>query len=112
MIEDLIRDFLAASLSFPVYLTVPKDHPSEYYVLEMTGGSRTNYIWESVFALQAYGERLSNASDMIMDANKVMIDELIKLDGISKVHLNGCSNYTDTDKKIPRYQSVFVITHY
>lgn len=112
MIEEIIRDFLAASLSFPVYLTVPKDHPSEYYVLERTGGSRTDYIWESVFTLQAYGERLSNAADMIGDANRVMLDEILILDDICKVHLNGCTNFTDTSKKIPRYQSVFVITHY
>lgn len=112
MIEDILRDFLDDSLSHPVYLTVPKDHPGEYYVLERTGGSRTNFIWESVFALQSYGETLSRAADMIMDANRVMMDELIKLDDISKVDINGVSNFTDTSKRISRYQSVFVITHY
>lgn len=112
MIEEFLRDYLAASLSFPVYLSVPRDHPAEYYVLEMTGSSRSNYIWESVFAIQSYAQRPSDASDMIMDANKVMMDELIKLDDISNVVLNGSYNFTDTTKKIPRYQSVFVITHY
>lgn len=112
MIEALLRDFLAASLSFPVYINVPKDHPAEYYVLEMTGSSRSNFIWESVFAVQSYAERQSDASDMIMDVNRVMLDELIKLDDISEVVLNGSSNFTDITKKIPRYQSVFVITHY
>lgn len=112
MIEELLRDFLAASLSFPVYLDVPRDHPSEYYVLEKTGMTRDNFIWESVFALQSYSDRLSTASDMIEDANRIMLDELIKLDDISRVYLNGSSNFTDTSKKIPRYQSVFVVTHY
>lgn len=112
MIEVLLRDFLAASLSFPVYMNVPKDPPTEYYVLEMTGSSRSNYIWESVFAVQSYAQRQSDASDMIMDVNRVMLDELIKLDDISDVSLNGSANFTDTTKKIHRYQSVFVITHY
>lgn len=112
MIEEFLRDFLAAALSFPVYLSVPKDPPAEYYVLEMTGSSRSNYIWESVFAIQSYAQRQSEASAMIMDVNRVMMDELIKLDNISRVIMNGSANFTDTTKKIPRYQSVFVITHY
>lgn len=110
--EEFLRDYLAASLNFPVYLSVPKDPPAKYYVLELTGSSRNNFIWESVFALQSYAQRRSEASDMIKDANKVMMDELIILDDISNVVLNGSYNFTDTTKKIPRYQSVFVITHY
>lgn len=112
MIEAFLRDFLAENLSAPVYIDVPREHPSEYYVIEKTGSSRSDHIWESVFAVQAYGDSFYNAASMIADVNRLMLDELIKEDRVSDVSLNGSSNYTDTTKKQPRYQSVFVVTHY
>ncbi len=112
MIEGFLRDFLADALDAPVYIDVPKDHPNEYYVIEKTGSSRTNHIWQSVFAVQSYGNSFYNAASMIQRVNDLMLDELIKEDRVSDVSLNGSSNFTDTTKKQPRYQSVFVVTHY
>lgn len=112
MIEGFIRDFLDDALDYPVYIDVPKDHPSEYFVIEKTGSSRTDHIWQSVFAVQSYGNSFYNAASMIKRVNDLMLDELIKEDRISDVDLNGSSNFTDTAKKQPRYQSVFVVTHY
>lgn len=112
MIEEYLRNFLADALSAPVYISVPKEHPKEYFVIEKTGMSRNEFIWDSVIAIQAYGESFYNAASMIEDVNTQMLDELIKEDRVSNVILNGSSNFTDTTKKQPRYQSVFVVTHY
>lgn len=112
MIEEYLRNFLADALSAPVYISAPKEHPKEYFVIEKTGMSRNEFIWDSVIAIQAYGESFYNAASMIEDVNTQMLDELIKEDRVSNVILNGSSNFTDTTKKQPRYQSVFVVTHY
>lgn len=112
MIEELLRNFLDENLSAPVFLNVPKDHPAEYYELEKTGGSRSDFIWESVFALKAYGETDYRAAVMIRDANNILLDKAIERPEISKVELNSTADFKDTEKKLPRYQSVFVVTHY
>ena len=112
MIEDLVLNYLTYHLSAPVYTSTPQDKPEEYFVLEKTGGNLENKIDQATITVQAYAGSKYRASQLINNANAAMIDGLITLDEISNVYLNGSYDYTDTTTKRPRYQSVFVITHY
>lgn len=112
MIEDTIKNYLDYNLSAPVYISTPKDKPKEYFVMEKTGGGENNKIRQATITVQAYAESFYKAAAMIEEANAAMMDGLITLDVISEVVLNGSYDYTDTTIKKPRYQSVFVVTHY
>lgn len=112
MIEGIVRDFLAANMDVPVYLQTPKTHPNEYVVVEKTDSTRDEYIWTSTFAIQAYADTAYDAAYLMEDINSQMLDYFITFNDISAVELNNTYNYTDNNKKQPRYQSVFVITHY
>ena len=112
MIEDTIKNYLDYHLSAPVYISTPKDKPEEYFVLEKTGGGIDNKIRQATITVQAYAKTYYKASLLIDQANAAMLDGLITLDQISDVEMNGSYDYTDTTTKKPRYQSIFVVTHY
>ena len=112
MIEELVKNYLTYHLSAPVYISTPKDKPEEYFVIEKTGGGIDNKIKQATITVQAYAKTYYKASILIDEANAAMLDGLITLDEVSDVYLNGSYDYTDTETKRPRYQSVFVITHY
>lgn len=112
MIEDTIKNYLDYHLSAPVYISVPKDKPDEYFVMEKTGGGISEKIRQANITVQSYAKTMYKAASLIEEANAAMLDGLISLDQISDVQMNGSYNYTDTTTKKPRYQSVFVVTHY
>lgn len=112
MIEELILNYLTYHLSAPVYTSVPADKPEEYFTIEKTGGGINEKIPQATITVQAYAKTKYKASMLISEVNAAMLDGLITLDEVSDVYLNGSYDYTDTETKRPRYQSVFVITHY
>ena len=113
MIEEIIRNYLNDDhLSAPVYMEIPKQAPLEYYILEKTGGSESDQINSSTFALQSYAQSMARASELGYQAAAVMKNGLITLDQISRVSVQGPYDFTDTTKKQYRYQSVCTVTHY
>lgn len=112
MIEDLVKDYLQEKLGIPTYMEIPKDPPARYIVIERTGQTRTNFIYESILAVQDYCKSLYEAAQLNHLINNTMLDELVKEKEISSVQMNGSTNFTDPSKKQPRYQSVFAIKHY
>ena len=112
MIEEIVRDFLNRNLSYPVYMEIPKSSPSQFYIVEKTGSSESNHISSSTLTIQSYADTLFNAADMNDELKKAMRYQLIELDAIASVELNGDYNYTDTTTKRYRYQAVFDIVHY
>ena len=112
MIEDTIKNYLDYHLSAPVYTSVPKDKPDEYFVMDKTGGGIDNKIRQANITVQSYARSKYKAAALIEEANAAMMDGLITLDEVSDVQMNGSYDYTDTTIKKPRYQSVFVVTHY
>lgn len=112
MIEETILNYLNYHLSAPVYINAPKNKPEEYFLLEKTGGSLPNKINKATIVLQAYGKSYYRASELINEANTAMLEGLVTLDSISEVEINSSYNFTDTTRKEPRYQSVYVVTHY
>lgn len=114
MIETIILNYLNNSdaLESTVYMEVPENAPSEFYILEKTGSSMSNHIYNSTFVVQSYADTLYDAAlanDTIKD---LMLYGLIEEDDIVSVSLNSDYNYTDTESKRYRYQAVFDIVHY
>lgn len=110
MIETVVLDYLKAH-GLKVFTEVPAKPPTEFYVLEKTGSSRTEHIFESTFALQAYGTSMLHAAQMSEDAKRIL-ENLIALSSISRVSAIRDYNFTDPTTKKYRYQIVFTIIHY
>lgn len=112
MIEAVILNYLSTQLNpVPVYMEIPATHPDKFVVIERTGGSISNHLHESTFAVQSYGPSLYEAASL----DEQVVEELlaaVSLDEISSSRLNSHYNYTDTSTKRYRYQAVFDISHY
>ena len=111
MIEERLIEELNKVLTYPVYAEVPATMPTRFYVLQKTGSRRNNLIDSSTIAIQSYGDSLLESVQM-NEALKQAMYSLVSLNDISSVDLNSDYNFTDTAEKRPRYQAVFVITHY
>lgn len=112
MIEKVLLDYLSDNLSAPVYMEIPKNSPSKYFVIEKTSGAQVNHINNSTFAIKSYADSLYNAACMNEELKGIMLDHLIELPEIASVTLNSNYNFTDTQTKTYRYQAVFDIVHY
>ena len=115
MIEKTIYDFLSEKMTAPVYMEIPKNPPSQMIIIEKTGSSLDEYIYQSTFAIQSYDKSLQKAAELnelVKDVLMDGLDGLITLDEILRVDLNSDYNFTDTTTKKYRYQAVFDITHY
>lgn len=111
MIEAVIKEYLDAQLSEPVYLQKPDPAPDRYVLFEKTGSSRRNGALSSTFAFQSYAESLYQAA-MLNEKVKAAVDSLITLDQIGSARLNTDYNFTNTTTKKYRYQAVYDINHY
>lgn len=111
MIEEIVRNFLQETLDVPCFLEHEKDMPSEYIMIEKTGGNIDRMLRQSTLAIQSISTSMYNAaylSNRVVTAMNLLIED----DNVLKVALNSDYNYTDTTTKKYRYQAVFDITHY
>ena len=111
MIEKIIYDYLTDVLSVPVSLEVPKDPPPSYVVMEKTGSGRQDLITSATILFRSYAPTLYEAA-LLNETVKEALDASIILDDVTKAKLNSDYNYTDTSKKLYRYQCVYDFTHY
>jgi len=111
MIETVIKQFLDDHLSVPAFLEEPGKPPQEYILFEKTGSFKKNQLPSSTFAFQSYASSMYRAAE-INEELKVVVEDMITLDEISKVQLNSDYNFTDTTTKQYRYQAVYDINHY
>lgn len=112
MIEKTILDYMNTEMSVPAYMEEPEDKPVAYLIIEKTASSDTNHIQQSTFAIQAYAGTLYDAAVLSSAVKLVMRQAADKVSEISRCKLNAEYNYTDTQTKRYRYQSVWNITHY
>lgn len=114
MIEKTIYDYLnnLEELPAPVYTEMPATYPGKMYLIEKTGGGKTDQISTANIVIQSYGSSLYEAMTLNEAIIDTMLNDFISLDGIGSVKLNSDYNYTDTTTKRYRYQAVFVITYY
>lgn len=110
MIETLIIDYLSEHLEVFVGMEAP-EQTTDYVLIDKTGSSRTNHIITSSFAIQSYGASLYDAMLLNAEVAETM-EGFIELDQITRVELETDYNYTNTETKQYRWQSVYNITHY
>ena len=111
MIEKMVKDYLKKTLSVSVFLEKQPDLPKKYVLIEKVGSGEENYIQNATIAIQSFGERLADATELNERVKKDM-KNIIVLNEITKCELNSDYNYTDPRDKSYRYQAIFDITHY
>lgn len=111
MIEATIREYLERELSIPTYLEIPDNEPEKYITVEKIGGGKTNHIKNATFAIQSRACSMYEAAEL-NEKVKGAMDDIIKLDSISRSALNSDYNFTDTTKKRYRYQAVYDLVFY
>ena len=117
-IEEFMIDKLGQALSpTPVLVEEPEDNPrpsaspKEFYVLQKTGSNWNDHLISSTIAIQSYaGTKLRTIQ--MNEVLKRAVDDLLAFNEIARIELNSDYDFTDTTTKQPRYQAVFVITHY
>ena len=111
MIEQIILEHLAAK-SITAYAEVPEGGGTPpFCIVEKTGGGSENHIRHATIAIQSYGTSLYNAA-RLNDQVIAAMEEILELPEIASCQLNSDYNFTDTAKKIYRYQAVFDAVHY
>ena len=112
MIEKIILDYLTERLDpIPVVMEIPADRHAQFVLIEKTGSSLENHLYDSMFAIRSYSTSLYDAALLNESVKAAMLDA-VTLNTISAVSLNSDYNFTDGGSKQYRYQAVFDITHY
>ena len=113
MIEETVKIYLENhGASAPVWMEKPKNPPSEYFIVEKTGGALTEHIFHDTIVVQSYAASKYEAAKASERIVQLMVYGLINEPDITRVELNGNYDYTDVQSKGYRYQAVFDITHY
>lgn len=110
MIELVVYNYLKRVLQVPVFMEIPPSPPTKFVLIEKTGSSEENYIMNATFALQSYAPTLFEAAEL-NEAVKEQMRGIIEHEDVSKSQLNSDYNFTDTTKKIYRYQAVFDLVY-
>lgn len=111
IIEEIVYEYLDATMDVPVYMTRPETVSGQYVLVEKTGGDESNKIRMSTFAFQSYGDTLLEAI-RLNEVVKAAVEDLIASPEITGIHFNTDYNFTNTADKRPRYQATFDIYHY
>lgn len=109
MIEAILVDYLGTELNVPVFVMLPETIPQgNFIVLGRIGNSKTNYITSYTIAVQSYGATALSAATLNESVIEAM-ENLLEDDRFSRIHLNNGNMFTDTVRKLNRYQSTFEI---
>ena len=110
-IEEFIVDYLSGALSEPVSGDVPSPVLPRFVTVEKTGGRRENKISSATVAVQAWADSRADAADLCAEVEAAM-EALVEEPEISHCSLDTSYNFPDLERRTPRYQAVFSITHY
>lgn len=111
MIEETILSYLAAQ-NISAVMEIPEGGIAPpCCVVERTGGGVEEHIRRATIAIQSYGSTLYNAAKL--DETVVLAMEgIAALPGIASCTLNADYNFTDSTKKLYRYQAIFNVVYY
>lgn len=104
-------EYLTGALPVPVSGDVPSPLPPRFVTVEQTGGRRPEKIGSATLAVQCWAQSRDAAGQLCEDVIAAM-EAITAADEISRCELDTAYNYTDTERRKPRYQAVFDITHY
>lgn len=111
MIEKIVIDYLAAAQQLPVYAEKPVNPEGEYILIERIGGSEVNRIREATVVVQTIAGTLYQAAELAEEIRALMLD-IVSLNSVFHCSVNaGPYNYTDTDTKEYRYQTVYTLNY-
>lgn len=110
-IEEFVIQYLAARLSVSVSGDVPSPVPSRFVTVEKTAGSESNKIRSARLAVQCWDASRDAAAQLCAQVEQIMA-ELTAEPEISRCSLDTSYNFPDLERKRPRYQAVFALTHF
>lgn len=111
MIEVILRNYLLEVLDEEVYLSYPKNAPSDFVLIDKIGSGESDHLPSSTFAFQSYSDSKYGAI-VLNDKVKLAIKNSVQLTEVSGVQLNSDYNFPDLVRKKQRYQAVYDINHY
>lgn len=106
MIEKIVLDYLTESLSVPAFMEYPLDNLESFVVIEKTGSRKTNHVNYVTIAVQSIAKSLEGAAILNEEVKETM-ESIVALDSIGSISLNSDYNFTNTQTKQYRYQSVY-----
>lgn len=110
-IEEYVIAYLDGALDVPVSGDVPSPLPARFVTVELTGGYAPEKIGRATLAVQSWDSSRA-AAGALCETVIAAMDAMAGEPEISSVELDSAYNYTDTDRRKPRYQAVFDIVHY
>lgn len=110
-IEEYIVLYLSGKLGVPVSGDVPSPMPATFVTVEKTGGGSTDHIASAKIAVQSWAASRDAAAQLCASVEAAM-NGIIAEPEISRCALDTSYNYTDTRRKVFRYQAVFDLVHY
>ena len=111
MIDIIVYEYMKEAMDVPVYMEMPETLPKEFVLLDKTGSNRKNYIESATFAVQSYAGSMYKAA-LLNDEVKQAMDSMIELAEIGSSKLQTDYRFTDLQRKLPRYQAIYEVTHY
>ena len=113
VLELFLLEYLKAELETDdVYLLVPANKPSAFFLVDKLGSTTQNKITTTHIAVQSWAAAVAEAINANETVKGIMLNLLPEEAEISSVTLNSDYPYHDTVTKHPRYQAVFDIVHY
>lgn len=114
MIETQFLDYVKTVSGKPCFMELPPNPPAELIVIERTGGAANELGFNTAtFAVQTYGETLYKAAKIAHDIIPEVLQIRYDVDNVSFIEVTaGPYNFTDTDNKKYRYQTVFELSYY
>lgn len=111
MIETLILEQLQGA-GITAYMEIPEGGGTPpFAVVERTGGGEEDQIRHATVAVQSYGASLYLAAEL-NEQTVAAMKGLAACPEVAACELNSDYNFTDTTKKLYRYQAVFDIVYY
>jgi hypothetical protein len=115
-IEKIVYDYLNAEgltayMEFPESDPVPAEVPVNFVVIQKTGSGWRDRLLEATLAIQSYAPTQYEASELNLSLIETMLG-IVTRDEVAKITLNSDYEFTDTERKRPRYQAVFDIVYY
>ena len=115
MIEKIIFDYLNGlpDAPAPALMEIPEGGvtPPCWVIQKTAGGELDGDIGTPTIAIQSYGATLYEAVQLNEEL-KAAMKGIKALPEIARCKLNSDYNFTDTSKRLHRYQAVFDVIHY
>jgi len=109
-IEELLIQWFT-SLGYRAFADVPDPRLDEFLTIERTGGPRTNVAIDNPsVAVQCWSTSKANASVLANKVERHLLD-LVFHSNVSRVNINGKSNFRDLESGQARYQIIAGIVH-